>query len=110
MPDHDSAPLPFDAQCELCAADRMTEWFYEDDLCWVAECESCGTPMVVWRSHDPSPPDDVKTMLWQRLAEATAEHFTYAHRVDDNMRTIPGHYHAHARPVDGFYGHGQRRR
>ena len=35
---------------------RLTEWFYEDDECWVAECESCCVPMVVWKAHDPSPP------------------------------------------------------
>lgn len=34
--------------CELCAAERITEWFYEDDECWIAECEQCYVPMVVW--------------------------------------------------------------
>ncbi len=29
--------------------------------------------------------------------------------VDDNMRSIPDHYHAHARPRGGFFGHGMRR-
>ena len=47
---------------------RLTEWFYEDDECWVAECESCSVPMVVWRVHDPDPPDDVKALLHARLA------------------------------------------
>ena len=42
--------------CELCAADRVTEWFYEDDECWIAECEACYVPMVVWKRHDPNPP------------------------------------------------------
>jgi hypothetical protein len=26
------------------------------------------------------------------------------------MRQIPDHYHAHARPVGGFFGHGITRR
>jgi hypothetical protein len=29
--------------------------------------------------------------------------------VDDNMRNIPDHYHAHARPRGGFFGHGHRK-
>ena len=41
----------------LCAADRITPWYHEDDVCWVADCEICATPMVVWRWHgtEPSP-------------------------------------------------------
>ena len=46
--------------CDLCEAARITEWFHEDDVCWIAECEICAVPMVVWKSHDPNPPDDVK--------------------------------------------------
>src|SRR5690606_4392768 len=53
--------------CELCAADRMTTWWFDDDLCWVAECDACGVPMVVWKVHDPDPPPDVKAELWDRL-------------------------------------------
>lgn len=126
--------------CELCAAARFTEWFYEDDECWIAECESCSVPMVVWRVHDPDPPDDVRARLWQRLdqvadtlAERSADRSTGRggapgteperdredvpggdpggqrerprdHYIDDNLRSIPGHYHAHARPRRGWFG------
>ncbi len=58
--------------CELCEAARMTEWFYEDDVCWIAECEQCYVPMVVWKTHDPSPPDDVRDALLQRLGDCRA--------------------------------------
>ena len=30
-----------DGQCELCEAARLTTWYHEDDICWVAECEIC---------------------------------------------------------------------
>lgn len=76
----------------------MTEWFHEDEDCWVALCEVCDVPMVVWRNHDPVPPDDVRALLHARLAAVVAEHFDDVHYVDDNMRNIPDHYHAHARP------------
>lgn len=96
--------------CELCEAARITEWFYEDDACWVAECVICAVPMIVWKEHDPRPPAHVKAVLHERLALVVEEHFEFSHWVDDNMRRIPDHYHAHARPVGGFFGHGFARR
>ncbi|MEY3567055.1 MAG: hypothetical protein RLZ19_1069 [Actinomycetota bacterium] len=93
-----------DVECELCEEARLTEWFYEDDICWIAECEVCCVPMVVWRSHDPDPGDDVKAYLHDRLAAVVAEFFDYEHYVDDNMRQIPEHYHAHARSRSGGFG------
>ena len=85
------------AECDLCEAARVTEWFHEDDLCWIAECEVCGVPMVVWRSHDPCPPDEVKERLHDALRAVVARLFVDEIYIDDNMRNIPDHYHAHAR-------------
>ena len=96
--------------CLLCAAERLTRWYHEDDDCWIAECTICAVPMVVWKSHDPEPPPKVKASLHDRLAGVVAEHFDFEHWVDDDMRRIPDHYHAHARPVGGFFGHALRRR
>jgi hypothetical protein len=98
-----------DRRCELCEAARLTEWFYEDDECWIAECDACAVPMVVWRVHDAQPPDEVKEALHVRLAAVVESYFGYEHYVDDNLRSIPTHYHAHARPKGGFFGHGLRR-
>src|SRR5687768_13724069 len=42
--------------CELCEAARFTAWHHEDDVCWVADCESCDLPMVVWKRHGTEPP------------------------------------------------------
>jgi hypothetical protein len=98
------------AMCELCEAARSTEWFHEDDLCWVAECESCFVPMVVWKHHDPDPPEEIRVVMLNRLAAVVDEHFEMECWFDDNMRSIPHHYHAHARPRGGFFGHGLRRR
>lgn len=102
------SPEPVDG-CDLCRADRITPWFHEDDLCWIAECEICATPMVVLRRHERAPDEETKAELHARLAEVVVEHFTFEHYVDDNMRNIPDHYHAHARPEGGFFGHGMRR-
>ena len=96
--------------CELCEAARMSEWFFEDDECWIAECESCGVPMVVWRVHNPDPPIEIRERLIGKLTDVVSQFFDFELRIDDNMRTIPDHYHAHARPKGGFYGHGLRRK
>jgi hypothetical protein len=95
--------------CDLCEAARITPWFHEDEICWIAECEICATPMVVWRSHGTEPPEAELAHMHERLAFVVAAHFTFEHYVDDNMRNIPDHYHAHARPRGGFFGHGMRR-
>ena len=99
-----------DVECELCAAERVTEWFFEDHTCWVAECEACYVPMVVWKRHDPNPPEEVRVVLHDRLREIVDTHYGYDCWLDENMRSIPTHYHAHARPRGGFYGHGLRGR
>lgn len=104
----DDGPTP-DPHCELCEAARMTEWYFEDDLCWVAECEACSVPMVVWKRHDPNPPEETRVVLLARLSEVVVLRYGFEYWLDDNMRSIPSHYHAHARPRGGFAGHGLRR-
>ena len=49
-----------DPDCDLCEAAKITHWFHEDDVCWIAECELCSTPMVVWKDHGTEPPGDAK--------------------------------------------------
>jgi hypothetical protein len=96
--------------CDLCEAARITPWFHEDDICWIAECEICAVPMVVWRGHGVKPPTDDLAHMHECLAAVVRAHFEFEHYVDDNMRNIPDHYHAHGRPVGGFFGHGLKRR
>ena len=63
--------------------------------------------MVVWRFHGTEPPaehlDAHARPSWAGWPGTT---LTVEHYVDDNMRNIPDHYHAHARPKGGFFGHG----
>jgi len=89
--------------CDLCRAARITPWFHEDEICWIAECEICETPMVVWRWHGTEPPDDHLRHMQARLREVAAERVG-EFWVDDHMRNIPDHFHAHARPKGGFFG------
>jgi hypothetical protein len=107
---NDAVTHPPSDDCDLCEAARITEWFHEDDVCWIAECEICAVPMVVWRVHHTEPDTEALEHMHARLADVVATNFEFEHYVDDNMRNIPDHYHAHARPRGGFFGHGLRRR
>ena len=55
--------------CDLCRAARITPWYHEDDICWVAECDVCDVPMVVWRFHGTEPPAEHLTHMHDRLRE-----------------------------------------
>ena len=96
-------PNPRHPDCELCEAAQLTEWFHDDGRCWVAECEACSTPMVVWRTHGTDPPDaDAAHMLAQLERVATAQYGEFW--LDPNRRSIPDHWHVHARPKGRFSG------
>ena len=95
--------------CDLCRAARITPWYYEDEICWIAECEICEVPMVVWRYHGTTPPDQDVAHMREHLTDVAAKQFG-EFWVDDHMRNIPDHWHAHGRPAGGFFGHGFRRR
>lgn len=90
--------------CDLCEAARMTEWYHEDDVCWVAECEVCYVPMVVWRWHGTEPGDSDLTHMLHMLEDVAARVFDGAEfTIDRIMRQIPDHFHAHARDRDWWY-------
>jgi hypothetical protein len=72
----------------------------EDDRCWIADCEICEVPMVVWREHGTEPPADVHAHLLAMLRIVADERFgDGGYRIDEHMRNIPDHFHAHARDV-----------
>jgi ketosteroid isomerase-like protein len=83
--------------------------FYEDDTCWVAECEFCATPMVVAKSHNTTPSDSDAKAMNDRLLQVVAEQYGYESWLDDKNLRIKDHYHVHARPLDRLTGHAYAR-
>jgi hypothetical protein len=86
--------------CDLCDAAVITTRYFDDEHCWIADCEICLVPMVVWKTHDPRPTAAIKAHLHARLGEVADAVFAgeTTWSIDDHMRNIPDHYHAHARP------------
>lgn len=37
--------------CELCELKPLTDWHYADDIIVICDCLTCGTPMLVFRTH-----------------------------------------------------------
>ncbi len=96
--------------CELCEAARITPWHFEDDVCWVADCEICAVPMVVWKVHATDPPEDVLAHMVGALGRVADERLgagTWS--LDQVMRQIPDHFHAHARDPDWWFRRFSRR-
>jgi hypothetical protein len=88
---------PSDA-CDLCRASPLTQRYYDDDECWIADCLVCRVPMVVWSEHQREPPSAVRSRLIDRLGVVADTFFSgRSWYYDDRMRRIPEHYHGHAR-------------
>lgn len=95
--------------CELCEAAQFTHWYADDDVCWAADCEACLVPMVVWKSHGTEPSEAELNHMRTVLTAAADVRFGPGEFVlDEVMRTIPEHWHAHARDTDWFHLRGQR--
>ena len=96
--------------CELCEAARITPWHHEDDICWVADCEICAVPMVVWKRHGPVPPEDERAHMLATLERIGNERFGEGgFHLDAVMRQIPDHFHAHARDPNWWMRRFSRR-
>ena len=84
--------------CPLCQAEKLTHWFEETDLYWIALCKTCNVPMVVLKRHDTDISVDEAADMISALAEIADEFFgTSIWRLDRECRKIPDHWHAHAR-------------
>ena len=95
--------LHAEPDCLLCDAQRLTDWLFEDEECWVAECLVCRTPMIVWRTHG-LPEEELERNLLETLERIARERYgPEGFWIDPERRRIPDHWHAHARPAEGFF-------
>lgn len=78
--------------CELCSAEKLTRWYYEDELIWVADCIICWVPMVVLKKHTLGTKED-----FDHMVAKARELFGQDCWIDPEMRRIPDHRHFHVR-------------
>jgi hypothetical protein len=99
--------VPFGGDCLLCTAEPLTERLHEDADCWVADCMVCGVPMVVWRSHGLPESEEAEAPMLAHLDRIASERFgAEGYWIDDERRSIPDHWHVHARPASKLAGQG----
>jgi hypothetical protein len=60
--------------------------------------------MVVWRSHGIDPPEAAVEHMMGHLERIAADEYG-GYWIDPDRRSIPDHWHVHARPQGRFYGH-----
>lgn len=81
--------------CKLCKAKKKTRRYHEDSVCWIADCDACDVPMVVYKSHGTQPTPAHRGHMIKILFELGKP--GQAYKVDTSMRSIPSHWHAHLR-------------
>lgn len=71
---------------------------HECQVCWVTDCDRCRVPMVVWKTHGTEPPEaDLDHMMLAVADAADGVRGPGRWRLDTQRRSIPDHWHAHAR-------------
>lgn len=81
--------------CPLCQKEKITKWYYEDDLFWVADCKTCKVPMIVLKRHSVRLTQEEWDRLEVIFKELEKSGISGAH--DYRRRAIPNHWHIHIR-------------
>jgi hypothetical protein len=92
----------YDPGCSLCRAETLTPWYLDEAEWWVADCLTCGVPMIVRREHgvreaDGIPPETLQ--MWAAEAAKIQRDLGLTGKLDWERRQIPDHFHAHIRKV-----------
>lgn len=85
-------------RCSLCYARRLTHRYFEDDFCWIADCDTCKVPMIVLKRHTMQ----VSLAEHERLVEALSKVADLtlgidSYIIDTKQKKIRDHLHYHAR-------------
>ena len=77
------------ALCDLVAGNIVTRHYYTDSTMIIVDCETCGTPMVVFNHHRDATPDERRQAI-----NVISELFGYSN-IRKTSRKIMGHEHWH---------------
>lgn len=76
--------------CELCRLEKITNWFYEDDICAFLICKTCRIPMMVLKRHTMNPTEKEINHI-QDMKDRLFPDYKWR----KNQRKIPDHLHWH---------------
>ena len=79
--------------CDLCKAEKLTNWYEDNAVFWCADCKICLLPMIVFREHEePTPEQYIYMIQWAK------ERFPELY-IDMRRKRIKDHFHFHMRKV-----------
>lgn len=88
-------------QCELCDLvfnrNIITRKYYEDANFMMVDCSFCGTPMLVYKTHQAEIDEVDKQMAYHLFYKHAKRVQPSQWYVDFEMRKIKTHWHAHLR-------------
>lgn len=79
-----------DDSCPLCKKEKKTHWYYNDTVCWVADCLTCKIPMIVLVRHSM----DLTDFEFRHLPEIVEILFPGA-KLRKKQKKIKDHLHWH---------------
>ena len=76
--------------CPLCKAERLTRWYHEDGVCWVADCSSHPDKKIIVLRHHSKNPTPLEEKHMKKLAERL-----FPDKRWRGPKSILDHYHLH---------------
>ena len=83
--------------CQLCDREQLTHWYHEDNICWICECKTCHSPLVVLKAHRKPIKNELEHMLNKSREIFNLE----THAFDFNQKKFKDHFHFHVREFHG---------
>ena len=79
--------------CPLCEREKLTHWYYEDLVCWVADCLTCGPghPVIVIKWHRSELTNDEKRYFLKIIHDLFPDY----RGIRTKARQIKDHAHYH---------------
>lgn len=75
--------------CPLCRREKLTEWLWDDEICWVAKCITCGGWQIILNHHGEPTPEEL-----EHLKTVSQKLFPNA-KWRGVRRVIKDHWHEH---------------
>lgn len=76
--------------CELCRAEKLTEWKYEDDVVFVCRCVSHPDKWLIVLKRHTSQPTQEEMEYMRKIAERF-----FPSKQFRGPKSIPEHFHLH---------------